>query len=77
MAGESWQLSIPITGYAARLVFPSHFCGPENADTVYVLNTGLSRSTDAARASSFIRAPHGDNHGLWIDPNVRMDDRGE
>jgi len=35
---------------------------------VYVLNTGVSRSIDGGRSFEFIRAPHGDNHGLWIDP---------
>ena len=40
-----------------------------NADGVYVLNTGMYRSNDGGKTFRPIRVPHGDNHGLWIDPN--------
>jgi photosystem II stability/assembly factor-like uncharacterized protein len=43
---------------------------PKNADTVYVMNTSLYRSTDAGKSwSPMGHLPHGDHHGLWIDPN--------
>src|ERR1019366_324393 len=41
---------------------------PKNIDTVYVLNTGAFRSTDGAKNFELLPAPHGDHHGLWIDP---------
>ncbi|MBV9437156.1 MAG: glycosyl hydrolase, partial [Acidobacteria bacterium] len=37
-------------------------------DTLYILNTGLYKSTDAGRTFNLLPAPHGDHHGLWIDP---------
>ncbi|HZU21262.1 MAG TPA: hypothetical protein VE998_00430, partial [Terriglobales bacterium] len=45
------------------------FADPKSADTVYVLNTGLFRSGDGGRSFNLLNAPHGDHHGLWIDPD--------
>jgi photosystem II stability/assembly factor-like uncharacterized protein len=45
------------------------YADPQSKDTVYVLNTGLYRSTDAGKTIRSIRVPHGDNHDLWIAPN--------
>lgn len=44
------------------------YADPINVDSVYVLNTGLYRSTDGGRTYKFLPVPHGDNHDLWIDP---------
>src|SRR5260370_11041492 len=44
------------------------FADPKSADTVYVLNTSMYRSNDAGKTFTVIPAPHGDHHGLWIDP---------
>ena len=44
------------------------FADPQNADTVYALNTGMYRSIDGGRTFATIRTPHGDNHDLWIAP---------
>jgi photosystem II stability/assembly factor-like uncharacterized protein len=45
------------------------YADPQAKDTVYILNTGLYRSTDAGKSIRAIRVPHGDNHDLWIAPN--------
>jgi photosystem II stability/assembly factor-like uncharacterized protein len=45
------------------------YADPAEKDKVYVLNTGLYRSTDGGKAWKAIRVPHGDNHDLWIAPN--------
>jgi photosystem II stability/assembly factor-like uncharacterized protein len=45
------------------------YADPQVKDTIYVLNTGLYRSTDAGKSIASIRVPHGDNHDLWIAPN--------
>ena len=44
------------------------FTDPKDADTVYVLNVGMHRSTDGGKTVGRLRPPHGDNHDLWIDP---------
>jgi photosystem II stability/assembly factor-like uncharacterized protein len=45
------------------------YADPREKDTVYVLNTGFYRSTDAGKTIRAIRVPHGDNHDLWIASN--------
>jgi len=49
--------------------FTHIFADPKSADTLYVLNTGMFRSTDAGRTFNLLPAPHGDHHGLWLDPD--------
>jgi photosystem II stability/assembly factor-like uncharacterized protein len=42
---------------------------PSNPDTVYVLNVGLYKSIDGGKNwAPMAGLPHGDHHGLWIDP---------
>jgi photosystem II stability/assembly factor-like uncharacterized protein len=48
--------------------FTHIFADPKSADTVYMLNTGMFRSMDGGKTLSLLPAPHGDHHGLWIDP---------
>ncbi len=42
---------------------------PKNKDIVYILNTGLYKSTDGGKTVRQLRPPHGDQHDLWIAPN--------
>jgi photosystem II stability/assembly factor-like uncharacterized protein len=67
--GDSWTLVNDDERYRQRAWYFTHiFADPKNADTVYVLNTGAFRSTDGGKTFSLLPAPHGDHHGLWIDP---------
>jgi len=45
------------------------FADPKNDKSVYVLNTGMYRSSDDGKTFRPIQVPHGDNHDLWIAPN--------
>jgi photosystem II stability/assembly factor-like uncharacterized protein len=45
------------------------FADPKNDKSIYVLNTGMYRSTDDGKTFRPIQVPHGDNHDLWIAPN--------
>jgi photosystem II stability/assembly factor-like uncharacterized protein len=68
-AGDHWVLVNDDERYRQRAWYFTHiFADPEAIDTVYVLNTGLFRSTDGGKTFSLLPAPHGDHHGLWIDP---------
>ncbi len=42
---------------------------PKNADTVYLPNVFMHKSTDGGRTFANLLVPHGDNHDLWIDPD--------
>jgi photosystem II stability/assembly factor-like uncharacterized protein len=44
------------------------FADPVSAETVYVLNLQMWKSTDGGSGFREILTPHGDNHDLWIDP---------
>jgi photosystem II stability/assembly factor-like uncharacterized protein len=67
--GEKWERTNDDERYRQRAWYFSHvFADPRNADTLYVLNTGMFRSTDAGKTFTLLAAPHGDHHGLWIDP---------
>lgn len=41
---------------------------PEDPNTVFVLNVGLWKSTDAGETFERMFTPHPDHHDLWIDP---------
>ena len=43
------------------------FADPGHADTVYVTNLQMWKSTDGGVSFSEVTTPHGDNHDLWID----------
>jgi photosystem II stability/assembly factor-like uncharacterized protein len=44
------------------------FADPGHADTVYVTNLQMWKSTDGGASFSEVTTRHGDNHDLWIDP---------
>ena len=68
--GETWTLANGDRQYRQRAFYYTHvFADPRSPEGVYVLNTGMYRSIDGGKTFRPIRVPHGDNHGLWIDPN--------
>jgi photosystem II stability/assembly factor-like uncharacterized protein len=68
--GLKWALINDDHRFTQRAWYFTHiWAGPKNSGTVYIANTGLFRSTDGGKSFDRINAPHGDHHGLWIDPN--------
>jgi hypothetical protein len=68
--GESWTRVNEDGRLRQRAWYFSHiFADPKSADTVYALNTGMFRSTDGGKTFNLLPAPHGDHHGLWLDPD--------
>ncbi len=67
--GDSWQLVNPDDRFTQRAWYYMHiFADPKDANTLYILNVDFHRSTDGGHIFKKIKVPHGDNHGLWIDP---------
>ncbi|HUO33520.1 MAG TPA: hypothetical protein VMU43_00870 [Candidatus Acidoferrum sp.] len=67
--GDSWARVNDDERYRQRAWYFTHiFADPASRDTVYVENTGLFRSVDGGKTFNLLPAPHGDHHGLWIDP---------
>src|SRR5215470_11364329 len=68
--GDSWTKINDDQRLTQRAWYFTHiFADPKSVDTVYMLNTGLFRSTDGGKTLSLLPAPHGDHHGLWLDPD--------
>jgi photosystem II stability/assembly factor-like uncharacterized protein len=67
--GDNWQLVNGNRNLSQRSWYYMHvIADPQDVNTVYVLNVDARRSTDGGRTFNNIHVPHGDNHGLWIDP---------
>ena len=69
-AGASWKLVNDDRRLRQRAFYYTRiYADPQVKDTLYILNTGMYRSTDAGKTIRSIRVPHGDNHDLWIASN--------
>jgi photosystem II stability/assembly factor-like uncharacterized protein len=68
--GKSFRLINPDRSFRQRAWYYTHvYADPQDANTVYILNTALWRSHDGGNEFELIRAPHGDHHDLWINPD--------
>ncbi len=68
--GKNWKLVNDDRRLRQRAFYYTRiYADPKDKDTVYILNTGLYRSTDGGKTIKPIRVPHGDNHDLWIASN--------
>ena len=67
--GDSWDL---VNGSHSLIQRPWYYmhviADPQDPNTVYVADVEFFKSTDGGRNFNKIKVPHGDNHGLWIDP---------
>src|SRR5262249_32590150 len=81
-AGKTFRLVSADRNFRQRAWYYTHvFADPKDRDTVYVLNTSMWRSVNGGKEFEPIRAPHGDHHDLWIDPDdppalINRNDRG-
>ena len=67
--GETWEKLSDKPELRKRPWYYMHvFADPQDADTVWVLDLEVWKSTDGGKTFSEVPTPHGDNHGLWIDP---------
>ena len=67
--GDTWTRLTENMDLRRRPWYYMHvFADPSDADTIWVLNVNCWKSTDGGKTFDQIPTPHGDNHGLWIDP---------
>jgi photosystem II stability/assembly factor-like uncharacterized protein len=67
--GESWDFVNPSHSLWQRPWYYMHiFADPRDENVVYIMDVEAYKSTDGGHLFNRIRVPHGDNHGLWIDP---------
>src|SRR5687767_12394789 len=69
-AGESWTLVNSSQRLRAR-PFYFHYVtvNPQNENEVWVNELGLHKSTDGGKNFTAVDTPHGDNHGMWFNPD--------
>lgn len=69
-AGASWALINKTGGLIARPFYYTYInADSKNADVVYVNNLSFYKSTDGGKSFRPISTPHGDNQGMWINPD--------
>ncbi len=69
-AGATWQLVNNERRLRAR-PFYFHYVDvhPTNEQEVWVNELSLWKSSDAGRTWTRVETPHGDNHGMWFNPD--------
>ncbi|MEP7339295.1 MAG: hypothetical protein ABI977_16280 [Acidobacteriota bacterium] len=69
-AGASWMQINKTGGLMSRPFYYTYIdVDPKNADVVYVNNLGFYKSTDGGKSFRSMPTPHGDNQGMWINPD--------
>ncbi|HZC06558.1 MAG TPA: hypothetical protein VE338_13060, partial [Ktedonobacterales bacterium] len=67
--GETWERINAERELRGRPWYYMHlFADPQDADTIWNLNLKCWKSTNGGAKFTEVPTPHGDNHGLWIDP---------
>jgi photosystem II stability/assembly factor-like uncharacterized protein len=68
--GESWDFINPSHSLWQRPWYYMHIIAdPRDENVVYIMDVEAYKSTDGGHLFNRIHVPHGDNHGLWIDPS--------
>jgi len=68
--GASFQQVSAQASLVARPFYYTYIdADPKDADTVYVNNLAFWKSTDGGKTWRSMPTPHGDNHGMWINPD--------
>ena len=68
-AGQTWKWVNRDPGVRDRAWYYTHiYAHPKDRNSVYVLAAPMVVSHDGGVTFEQVRTPHGDNHGLWINP---------
>ncbi len=68
--GNTWSLVNDDRALRQRAWYYTQvIADPKDRDVVYVMNVNYHQSNDGGKTFSAKRAPHGDHHDLWIDPD--------
>ena len=69
-SGATWR---QVNRSAALISRPFYYTyidvDPKNPEVVWVNNLALWRSADGGKSFGAVPTPHGDNHGMWINPD--------
>jgi photosystem II stability/assembly factor-like uncharacterized protein len=69
-SGATWKRVNATPALLARPFYYTYLdVDPKDPEKVWVNNLSLWRSTDGGRTFQTVSTPHGDNHGMWINPD--------
>jgi len=69
-SGASWTHMTSEPALIARPFYYTYIdADPKSPDVVWVNNLALWKSTDGGKSFRRVSTPHGDNHGMWINPD--------
>jgi photosystem II stability/assembly factor-like uncharacterized protein len=69
-SGESWRLINSSTNLRPRPFYFNYVdVNPKNAEEVWVNALALFKSSNGGRTFAAVPTPHGDNHGIWFNPD--------
>ncbi|WP_296619453.1 sialidase family protein [Marivirga sp.] len=80
--GKTWQKTNDDRALRQRAWYYTRiYADTQDEDMVYVVNVDYHQSKDGGKTFTSSRAPHGDHHDMWIDPNdnqrmIMADDGG-
>jgi photosystem II stability/assembly factor-like uncharacterized protein len=67
--GETWDFVNPSHSLWQRPWYYMHvIADPRDENVLYIMDVETFKSTDGGHLFNKVKVPHGDNHGLWIDP---------
>src|SRR5260370_634160 len=67
--GETLEFLNPSHSLWQRPWYYMHIIAdPRDENVVYIMDVEAFKSTDGGHLFNKVKIPHGDNHGLWIDP---------
>ena len=69
-SGATWKLVNSAANLRSR-PFYFHYVdvNPKNPEEVWVNALGLFKSTNGGQSFTTVSTPHGDNHGIWFNPD--------
>lgn len=68
--GENWEFVSDNSNLTNRPFYYTNIdANPQNADVVFNSALRFQRSDNGGKTWTGMRTPHGDNHGVWINPN--------
>jgi photosystem II stability/assembly factor-like uncharacterized protein len=69
-AGATWTLVNNSQRLRARPFYFNYVdVNPKNPEEVWINELGLHKSVDGGRTFTTLNPPHGDNHGVWFNPD--------
>jgi photosystem II stability/assembly factor-like uncharacterized protein len=67
--GETWRFVNPSHSLWQRPWYYMHvIADPRDENVLYIMDVEVYKTTDGGHLFNKVAVPHGDNHGLWIDP---------